>query len=282
MAGRRSKDSVADDFFSGAEVPEFEAPKDDPFADAAPVGSEPVPVVTAPAAAPVVSVIPAPFAPAPVDPAKPEPPKVASAPEDWSDVEVVPRYLAVGYASDTVVNPTGRRGLMLLSGVLVARNEYGQASRIMPGGYVFFSAGAPHALEVEGDHAVRAVFVQSSDYDVGLVTFVPAESGPRAPTAHEGPSWATAPSTIRQSGEVPTVPMAPQPIAAPIARSYVSKAVEQLTALHDSRGRKGRQVRHPNETLPVPNAQSVNRAANGAPQPIQDVRTVNMLSPQIV
>jgi hypothetical protein len=187
---------------------------------------------------------------------------------DWSDVEIVPKYLLAGYSTKAIVHADGVRGVMVIDGVLKVSDAAGrQVSRIPAAGYAFFARGQAYSIEAEKN--VRAVFIQTPGYDETAQEYVaPVEvAAPAAPVASDAPSWGDASPSVRGAVLPPAAPEAIN--AVPIAHAVVSKASLQLAAMQAQRGRKGVRVSHPNDVLPVPSAVPVN-PANGAPRPVQD------------
>lgn len=191
--------------------------------------------------------------------------------EGWPE-SVVPRQFDANYSGDFFVNPTGARGVMVLEGTLYVCSPGGSSmSRVLPGGYAMIAKGQPHGFET-GPSPVRAVFVESSEYGSTLEAYNPDNQVAAVPSA-TAPSqvWASAPASVQTTA---VNELAPPPPSAPVPVVVQSKAVTQLLEMQRHRGKRGFEVRHPNDRVPVPPAPTANQKAgrhpSGAPLPVAD------------
>lgn len=186
--------------------------------------------------------------------------------EGWPE-SVVPRTLAANYTGEFVVNPTGARGVMVLEGTLYVRAPSSSTpTRLMPGGYALLAKGQPHALET-GPAPVRAVFVESAGYEANLQKYQPAEPVLAIPSATSAQSWADSPASVHAAANPD---FAPAVSRAPAIVVTQSKAVTQLLEMQRHRGRRGFEVRHPNERTPSPasaGSASITPGAVASPSP---------------
>lgn len=190
--------------------------------------------------------------------------------DGWPE-SVVPRTLSANYTGEFVVNPTGARGVMVLEGTLYVRAPSSSTpTRLMPGGYALLAKGQPHALET-GPAPVRAVFVESAGYEANLQKYQPAEPVLSVPGAASVQSWADAPASVNATSNAEVAPPAPR---APVPVTIQSKAVSQLLEMQRHRGKRGFEVRHPNDRVPVPTAPATPPQPgihpSGAPMPVAD------------
>jgi len=188
----------------------------------------------------------------------------------WPE-SVVPRVFEANYKGEFVVNPRGARGVMVLEGTLYVRSPGSpHAARLTPGSYAMLAKAQPHALEA-GPTPVRAVFVESHGYSDTLEKYNASVPVAAAPSALGAEDWANAPASMQVAGS--EIASRQQPPMPPVPHAVRSKAVAQLMEMRHARGRRGHEVRHPNDRVPVPAAAPAPKAgfdANGAPVAVGD------------